>query len=174
MKKKIYKTVEASLKGAEINYHVDDDIMFSFGVKGDHANFDVRLLCEDNTEVLLAAVTCGLCIPKDKIDRMCRWVVEKNYTLTLGEFKMDTRDGELSFRLACTLDGGAVNKDIVGVVISQVINIFDNSYEELVKAMYMEKTEDEDWVQKMIRDAARQAKEVFDSPETETNKRMSN
>lgn len=174
MKKKIFKTVESTLKAAEINYHVDDDIVFRFRIKGDHANFDVRMICEEDMEILMAIVTCGLCVPKDKIDRMCRWVTEKNYTLTLGEFKMDTSDGELSFRLGCPLDGGTVNEEIAGVVLSVTINSFDNAYEEIVKAMYIDKPEDDDWMLKMARETAQQIHDTYVALENGADKRTLN
>jgi len=137
MEKKIYKTVEASLNNAELQYSTDDKI-FRFGIKGEHANFDVRIACEEEMEFLMTVVTCSMCVPKNKIDRMCRWVAEKNYGLTLGEFKLDTFDGELSFRITCPLDNGAANEDIVTVAYTNALNTFDNSYEEIIKAIYLE------------------------------------
>lgn len=122
MEKKIYNTVEASLNNAELQYSTDEKI-FRFGIKGEHANFDVRILCEEEMEFLMTIVTCSMCVPKNKIDRMCRWVAEKNYGLTLGEFKLDTSDGELSFRNTCPLDKGAVNEDIVKVAYNERLNI---------------------------------------------------
>lgn len=172
MKKKIYNTVEATLKDAELHYSVEDDIIFCLGISGEHASFDIKLVCEENMELLLAVVKCGIRIPKDKIGKMCRWIVEKNYSLSVGEFKMDTSDGELSFRMACPLDGGAVNKDIVRVALAQTLNTFDNTYEEMVKAMYLEGDENEDWVLKMAQDTAKQVKEAGDGLESGTNKSL--
>ena len=143
MEKKIYDTVEAALNNAELQYNIDDKI-FRFGIKGEHANFDVRIVCEEEMEFLMTIVTCSMCVPKNKIDRMCRWVTEKNYGLTLGEFKLDTSDGELSFRITCPLDKGAVNEDIVTVAYTNALSTFDNSYEEIIKAIYLENGSGED------------------------------
>lgn len=172
MNKKIFKAVESTLKKSELHYQIEDDIMFRFGISGDHANFDIRLICEEKMEILLSIVSCSMCVPKDKIEKMCKWIVEKNYSLTLGEFKMDTKDGELSFRLACPLDGGAVNEDIVGVAISYTLNTFDNTYEEIIKALYMDNNDTDDWLSKMAREAARQVKEVYDDSDNGITKRM--
>lgn len=143
MEKKIYNTVELALKNAELNYNIDDEI-FRFGIRGEHTNFDVRIVCEEEMEFLMTIVTCSMCVPKNKIDRMCRWVAEKNYGLTLGEFKLDTSDGELSFRITCPLDKGAVNEDIVAVAYTNALNTFDNSYEEIIKAIYLDNGSGED------------------------------
>ncbi len=144
MEKKIYNTVEAALKNAEIHYNIEDDIIFRFGIKGEHANYDVKLICEEEMEFLMTVVTCSMCVPKDKIDRMCRWVAEKNYGLTLGEFKLDTSDGEISFRITCPLDNGAVNEDIVTVAYSNALSTFDNAYEEIIKTIYLDNGSGED------------------------------
>ena len=143
MEKKIYNTVETSLNNAELQYSIDDEI-FRFGIKGEHANFDVRIVCEEEMELLMTIVTCSMCVPKNKIDRMCRWVAEKNYGLTLGEFKLDTSDGELSYRITCPLDKGAVNEDIVTVAYTNALRTFDNSYEEIIKTIYLENGSGED------------------------------
>ena len=143
MEKKIFNTVEKALNNAELQYSIDDSI-FRFGIKGEHANFDVRIVCEEEMEFLMTVVTCSMCVPKNKIDRMCRWAAEKNYGLTLGEFKLDTSDGELSFRITCPLDKGAVNEDIVAVAYTNALNTFDNSYEEIIKAIYLDNGSGED------------------------------
>ena len=144
MEKRIYNTVEAALKNAELNYDIDRDMVFRFGIKGKHANYDVRMVCEEEMELLMTIVTCSLCVPKEKMDRMCRWVVEKNYGLTLGEFKLDTSDGELSFRITCPLDSGAVNEDIVTVVFLNAISTFDSTFEEIIKSIYLDNGSGED------------------------------
>lgn len=143
MGKIIFDTVEKALNNAELQYTTDDRI-FRFGIKSEHANFDVRIVCEEEMEFLMTVVTCSMCVPQNKIDRMCRWVAEKNYGLTLGEFKLDTSDGELSFRITCPLDKGAVNEDIVAVAYTNALNTFDNSYEEIIKAIYLENGSGED------------------------------
>lgn len=144
MEKKIYNTVELALKNAELHYDIDRDMIFRFGIKGEHAKYEVSMVCEEEMEFLMTSVTCSLCVPKDKIDKMCRWVVEKNYGLTLGGFKLDTSDGELTFRITCPLDKGAVNEDIVAVAYTNALSTFDNNYEEIIKAIYLDNGSGED------------------------------
>jgi len=144
MDNKIFNTVEATLRNAELHYDIDNDIIFRFGIKGEHANYDVKMVCEEEMEFLMTIVTCSLCVPKDRLDRMCRWVTEKNYGLTLGEFKLDISDGELSFRITCPLDKGAVNEDIVTVAYSNALSTFDNTYEEIIRAIYLDNGSGED------------------------------
>lgn len=154
MEKKIYKTVESTLKNAEIQYSIEDDNIFTFGVVGEHAKFNIRVICEEEMEVLISVVTCSICIPKNKIDKMCRWVIDKNYQLALGGFKIDTSDGELSFRVTCPLDNGAVNEDVVAVAFSCAMSVFDNNYDKIMKAIYFDES-NEDGLAKMAEETIR-------------------
>jgi len=174
MKKRITNTVENALKKAELHYTVENESIFRFRIKGDHTNFDVLLACDEEMEMLMAIAACSLCVPKEKIDMMCRWITDKNYSLNLGEFKLDTSDGELTFRISCPLDNRAVNEAIVNVAITNTLNTFDVSYEEIMKALYSEDGEDDDWKLKIARETAQQLHELFVAPETGTDKRMIN
>ena len=144
MEKKIYNTVESVLQKAELRYTTEEGYIFLFGIKGKHANIDVRMICEEKMEFLMTIVSGSMFVPEDKIDCMCRWIAEKNYGLTLGEFKLDPSDGELSFRITCPLDKGAINEDIVLVSYVNAVNTFDDSYEEIIRIIYLGNDSDED------------------------------
>lgn len=87
---------------------------------------------------------------------------------------MDTEDGELSFRLGCPLDGGAVNEDLIRETICYTVSTFDNTYEEIEKAMTIDKAEDEGRVLKMARDPARLVWEAVGCLGTRTNGSINN
>lgn len=99
---------------------------------------------------------------------MCRWVAEKNYGLTLGEFKLDTSDGEISFRITCPLDKGAVNEDIVTVAYSNALSTFDKAYEEIIKAIYLDNGRGEDGLTNLAMETVRRKLENHDSVSMET------
>lgn len=135
MKKKIYKIVETALNKAVLHYGVDDEgMIFQFTNKGNHANFDERLICDEKMDFLMAIVSCSMFVA-EKIDRMFRWVAEKNYGFTLGNFKLDTSDGGLTFRITCPLDKSAVNEDIVAC---KTLSTFDNNYEDITRTIYLD------------------------------------
>ena len=136
MKKKISSTVEKALKKMGIHYRKEDNSIFRFGFELEHANYDVGMVCVEDMEMLMILVSCSICVPKAKIEKMCRWIVDKNYILNLGEFKLDTSDGELSFRTSCPLDNGAANENIVNVIIANALHTFEMSYEDIMKELY--------------------------------------
>ena len=170
MKKKIFNTVERALKKAEIKYTVEDDSILRFSIKGDHASYDVGLACEEKMEMLMVIANCSLCVPKEKIEPMCRWITEKNFLLNLGGFTLDTSDGELSFRISCPLDNGAVNENIVNVAITNALNTFEVSFEEIMKVLYPGEGEKEDWALKMAQETAQQIHEAYTGADRETIK----
>lgn len=172
MKKKISNTVEKALKKAEIHYMKDDNSIFRFGLKHDHASYDVGLACVEDMELLMILVSCSICVPQVKIERMCRWIVDKNYTLNLGEFKLDTSDGELTFRISCPLDNGAVNEDIVNVIIANALNTFEMSYEDIMKELYTDMGGQEEWALRLAQEAAKQIKDAQESQEETNTKRI--
>ena len=137
MDNKIFNATKASLDKSEINYRTEENL-FVFNMQMDHANFETRVYCEEEMELLLVSVSTSFIIPQDKIDRMCRWVADKNYNLTFGHFVLDTKEGNLYFRITCPVDGGAMNEEIAYVAISNALGTFDNSFEDIVKTLYLE------------------------------------
>ena len=63
MDKKIFNTVEAALNNAELHYNFDGDDIFRFTMKGEHANYDVRLLCEEDMELLMTSTQGHISAP---------------------------------------------------------------------------------------------------------------
>lgn len=170
MKRKIFNTVEKALKRAEINYTVEGDSILRFSIKCDHAIYDVGLACEETMELLMVIANCSLCVPQEKIEPMCRWITDKNFLLNLGIFTLDTSDGELSFRITCPLDKGAVNEDIVNVAITNALNTFEVSFEEIKKVLYPGGGDKEDWALKMAQETAQQIHEAYTGADRETIK----
>lgn len=54
----------------------------------------------------------------------------------MGSFIIDSDDGELIFRLANNVDGGIINGSIVRICLFQVFLCLQQSYEDIMKAMY--------------------------------------
>lgn len=137
MENLITTTVRNALDELELNYHEDDNV-FEFSIKVEHTNAAVKVACAEEQEILMAAASGGVFAPEDKIDAVCRWACEKNYMCNIGNYNVDTEDGEVSFRISCPLDGGAVNGEIVKVAILNAIKKIDDDYLELLKLLYFE------------------------------------
>lgn len=153
MTNNIFKTAESALKNANIRFRTEDDRIFRLRMGTDNIFYDVCIVCDEEKELLLTIVTASLRVPDEKLDKMCRWLVEKNYGLTLGEFKLDVNDGELSFRTSCPLDDGAVNERIVQIAVWNSVGTFDRNYEEIAKILFKNDMSDEEYLSKLMIDS---------------------
>ena len=74
-------------------------------------------------------------VPEDKRFLMTSLLNKLNHSLILGHYVMDPEDGEISFRVSCPVDDGAINKTIVLVAIGNSITTMDNHLPELLSAI---------------------------------------
>lgn len=137
MENLITTTVRRALDELKLHYH-EDDSGFELNIKVEHTNVAVKVLCLEEQEILIAAASGGIFAPEDKIDATCRWACEKNSRCNIGNYIVDTDDGEVSFRISCPLDEEAVNGEIVRVAVLNAIKKIDDDYLELLKLLYFE------------------------------------
>lgn len=161
MKNKIFKQAESALKKNGIHYAVEDEKAFTFGIKGDDCNFDVVLLCDEEKGLLTTLVACSFVVPSVKLDKMCRWIAERNLEIVCGCFQLDTSDGKLYFRLTCPVIANTVDEKFVESIFTTAVSTFNFFYDDMVKALYFENiVEDEpDMVMSEIQDELESGKE---------------
>jgi len=138
------KAVDSVLRNTGIRYNVEDGTIFSFGVTGEHARFTVRIICEEEMELFIMAVSCGMMVPTERRDRMCRWIADRNWYAVTGEFKLDTSDGDLMFRITCPAKGVDVTEKTLMYCLAVAFNSFDRAYEEIVRVIYSDDGESGD------------------------------
>ena len=80
---------------------------------------------------------------------------------------------ELTFRITCPLDKGAVNEDIVAGAYTNALSTFDNNYEEIIKAIYLNNGSGEDRLTNMAVESIRRKIEHPDIMETGTKNKFS-
>lgn len=161
MRNRIFKKAESALKTAGIHYKIEGDKVFSFGIKGDDCNFDVVLLCDAEKELLTTLVACSLVVPSAKLNKMCRWIAERNLEIVCGGFQLDTSDGKLYFRLTCPVSANTVDEKFVESIFTTAVSTFNFFYDDMVKALYFENiVEDEpDMVMSEFQDEPESGKE---------------
>ena len=131
----ITATVRDALKELELNYQEDDGV-FEFCIKIEHTNVTVKVFCFEEEEILIAVAFSGLYAPEDRMDAVCRWICERNIRSKIGNYNVDAEDGEVSFRISCPLDGGAMNADIAKVAVLNAVKRMDDDYLDLLKLLY--------------------------------------
>ena len=128
-------TVVATLDDMELHYNQDGEV-FSFSIGDEEADFAVRIIADEKNELLTTIGYFPVKISKAHLDKMYKFINDLNYKTMVGFFAIDSEDGELSFRLANNVDGGAINEGIVKACFLQVMYRLRNTYEDIMKAMY--------------------------------------
>lgn len=88
----------------------------------------------EDEELLVPITTFPITVPEEKRFMFCSLLNKINHSLLLGFFTMDAEDGEISFRVSCPVDDGAINKTIVLVAIGNSIRTIDKYLPEIFGA----------------------------------------
>ena len=128
-------TVAATLDEMELHYKHEGEL-FTFTVGDDEADYPMRIIADEENELLTTIGYFPVKISKTNLDKMYKFINDLNYKTMVGFFAIDSEDGELSFRLANNVDGGAINEGIVKACFLQVMYRLRNTYEDIMKAMY--------------------------------------
>lgn len=134
--KKIYDAVLRALEEMEIHFEYDqENEVFNYRISTDLTTYRQRLVPLEEEELLLAITNFPIMVPEDKRFLMTSLLNKLNHSLILGHYVMDPEDGEISFRVSCPVDDGAINKTIVLVAIGNSITTIDKHLPELLSAI---------------------------------------
>lgn len=131
----ISKTVASALDEMEIHYKKEGQI-FIFSVGDDCADFPIRIIADEENELLTTVGYFPVKVPKMNLEKMYKFINEVNYKTMVGLFVIDSEDGELTFRLANNVDGGVINESIVKACFLQVMCRLSNTFEDIMKSIY--------------------------------------
>ena len=135
METTITNAVTSALDMLELNYNQDEEL-FTLVMSEDDADFKIRILADEKNELLITIGYFPVKISKSNLDKMYKVINDMNNENLLGAFVIDSRDGELSYRVTNNVDDGAVNERVVIACFFQVVNRLKNTYEDIMKAMY--------------------------------------
>lgn len=134
--KKIHETVLCALKELELTYNYDEESgVFDYRIPTDNTSYYQRLLPLEELEILISVTTFPIMIPEDKRFMFVNLLNKLNLKLQLGYFVLDPEDGELTFRIVCPVDKGAINMAIVIVAIGNGINTMEKYFHEFLTAL---------------------------------------
>ena len=134
--KKIYDAVLRALEEMDIHFDYDqENEVFNYRLSTELTTYRQRLVPLEEQELLLTITNFPIMVPEDKRFLMTSLLNKLNHSLILGHYVMDPEDGEISFRVSCPVDDGAINKTIVLVAIGNSITTMDNHLPELLSAI---------------------------------------
>lgn len=131
----IANTVSEALVNLDFTYCQEGEI-FKTILGDDEVDFRINIIADEENELLLIIGYFPIRISKVNLEKMCKVINELNSQYMVGCFVIDPEDGELTFRLANNVDGGAINEQIVRVSYYQVGMRMRNTYQDIMKALY--------------------------------------
>ena len=131
----IKNTVDTALRSMELRYQ-NKGRLFTLIIQNENAAFRYKIVADDENDLLVVVGYFPVFIPKSSLEWMYKYVNELNYKTVVGKFVIDPDDGELTFRLATNVDGGAINEELVHVCLLMASKTLASSYEDIMKAMF--------------------------------------
>jgi len=131
----IGNTVAAALDTLELHYTRDGE-NFTCTLCEEDANFRICIIADEKNELLLVIGYFPVKISKMNRDKMYKVINDLNDQHMVGGFVIDSNDGELIYRLANNVDGGAINERVVLACFFQVFNRLKGTYDDIMKSMY--------------------------------------
>lgn len=131
----IKNTVDSALSGMKLRYQ-NKGRLFELIIQNDNAAFRFKIVADDENDLLVVVGFFPVFIPKSSLECMYKYVNELNYKTVAGKFVINPDDGELTFRLATNVDGGAINEELVHVCLFMASTTLTSSFEDIMKAMF--------------------------------------
>lgn len=134
--KKMQEVVQNALEAMGIRYDYDqENEVFYYHLTSELTTYRQRLVPLEDEELLVTITSFPIKVPEDKRFLFASLLNNLNHSLLLGFYVMDPEDGEITFRISCPVDGGAINNNIVIVSVCTSIQTFDKHLPELLSAM---------------------------------------
>lgn len=131
----ICSTVESVLDGMGVPYRNEGED-YTIIVRDEVADFTVGITADEENELLVVVGFFPVKVSQANREHMFEVINDLNCYTKVGAFMLDPEDGELIFRIANNVDGGAINEEIVSTCFLQVVFRLRGCYDDIMKAMY--------------------------------------
>ena len=133
----INNTVESTLREIGLTFEHKGE-SFYFNLDDDYVNLPFLIVADEEKEILTVIGYFPIKVAKEKLDKMYMLINELNNMSLIGLFSIDSKDGELTFRLSNNVDGGAINTNIVKTCFLQALYRLRNCFNDIITTMYGE------------------------------------
>lgn len=132
----IKNAVENFLKGEELKYEFNDDGIFLLGMQltSKLKSTKIHIIIEESSFLVTAISPIGA--DTETIPAVAEFIARVNYSLRIGGFVMDARDGEVSYRASLYLDDRAPTQKQVRVMFLTPMMMLDKYGDALTKVIY--------------------------------------
>ena len=110
------------------------------GVTGQNASFRIFIVADDQKSVVLIYSHVDARVPEDRRVAVAEFLTRANWGHVLGNFEMDFADGEVRYRTAIDIEGGALAERMFRNLLAANVQTADRYYPGFMRVMYGEMT----------------------------------
>lgn len=134
---KIFDTVTSCLTKEEIKFQVNEtDDVIDLGFNSDSGPIKIKIIIEEEKEWFLVIGFTPSRVPLKYVEKILPTLNIMNRNSIFNYWTLDPEDGELSYKCGATVDQGAINEQIVKVIVYGVASGIDSKYEEIMREIY--------------------------------------
>jgi len=106
------------------------------GVRLDTGVFDMRVIADDEEEVLGLLISIAMVGPDEARPEVCELLVRANWLLDTGAFQMDFRDGEVQYRTLIDMEGTEPSVAMVRNMVLKGCHAVDFAYPGVMAVLF--------------------------------------
>jgi hypothetical protein len=114
----------------------EDSSLFMFGISVENGNFQCYLEVDTEDKNFLFCSICGSNVPIGKRSEILDLINRINYKLLIGNFEMDSEDGEIRYRTGIRYDFFEPTKDLVEQLVMANVLTMDAYFEAFMGVIY--------------------------------------
>lgn len=131
----IFEIVVKVLNSIGVNYKVSDEqTTIDFGVRYGETPYRMQIHISEKAELLGVVAVFPLTIPAHKWQAFYE-LTNKLNCKHVAKLVVDIDEGELISYMSCTVDGGAINEQIVRAAMTLCLGMLDDNYSTILQLL---------------------------------------
>ncbi|MDR1076666.1 MAG: YbjN domain-containing protein [Xanthomonadaceae bacterium] len=121
------------------DYHPDRNLIYT-GVKGKKSHYRLIMSANEKSQTVCVMTVHPTLTPEERRAAMAEFLTRANYGLTVGNFEMDFRDGEVRYRVGYDVEGGRFTAKMADNMVICAYTMMDRYAAGLVGLVHQGKT----------------------------------
>lgn len=139
----LLSVVQEALSAQDWKYEILSERWVRFRLTGDNSVYELTLLADERQQTLTLRIGTSYRVPEQLRLVACEFLNRANCRLGIGSFQLDYDDGEVFFRAAIDVEGGALVPKMVDSLINASVWAYDWYYPGLMRVTYCLQTPEE-------------------------------
>lgn len=114
----------------------DNHFIIRTGVKGKNSDLRGYFLVKQESELVMFLVQVPTRTPEGKRKEVMEFITRANYVISIGNFEFDLGDGDIRFKVALDVEGGALSTVMVKNILNVAFSSVDRYFPGLMTVMY--------------------------------------